>query len=266
MAEKLLFAGSVEEALDLKQSGSAFLAGGTEINRLDSSVTAGTLISIRKIKALKEITKDNGKVWFGSAVTFQNVIESELAPEYFRDACRMMASRTKRNMATIGGNIALARDDSYIVPALIAARAEIVYHDGSADEKSCCVCEFVAARKEGRLADALIIRIGMDPDRKVLNKRYANTAMSYSMLNISFGCEADGTKVSIASAIKNRGIYRMECLEKLIEADPSVSEQAIIDKVNSCTELDLPDDMYGSKEYKRYLLGTTIARLAIDAR
>ena len=46
MANKLVTAKTIQEAIAAKDGNSAFLAGGTEVNRLDSSVKADTLISI----------------------------------------------------------------------------------------------------------------------------------------------------------------------------------------------------------------------------
>ena len=264
MAEKLLFADSVKDAVRMKDSGAAFLAGGTEINRLDSTVCAGTLIDIHKIPELKEIKKDKDTVWIGSAVTFQNVVENDIVPAYFKDACLMMASRTKRNMATIGGNIALIRDDSYIIPCLLGAKASVVYCDKDGKETETCICKYSESVANGELEDALILKIGLSTTRKVLNKRYANTAMSHSFLNVSCGMDADGKNPTIGVALKNVGIFRMKCLEGELESGNSLSEENIQSVLKRCDSLSIPDDMYGSKEYKRYLLGTTVAKLISD--
>lgn len=266
MAERLLFAGSIEEALQLKNEDAAFLAGGTEINRLDSTIHAPVLIDIHRVKELKDIRKEADTVWIGCAATFQSVVEHEDVPAYFKEACRFMASRTKRNMATIGGNIALFRDDSYILPALLAAKARVVYLEKDGKETDVCICEYVASKKDGKLADALLVRIGIPANRTVINKRYANTAMSHSVMSVSFGQDAPGKNISIGSVIKNTGIFHMTMLAGLIEKDPSVSEEKIMETVQGCNGIDFKTDMYGSKEYKRYLLGATIAKMAADAR
>ena len=253
MAEKLIIAGSVEEALKAKDADSVFMAGGTEINRLGSSVTANTLVSVRKIKEIRFIKQEDGMVWLGAATTFQEAIDAEEVPEYFKEACRFMASRTKRNMATLGGNIALLRDDSYIVPCLIAAKATVVYLLNGKEESG-CICCYMAKAKKGELKDALILRIGLDPSRKVFSKRYANTAMSYSRLNVSYGTDADGKNVSVGAAIKNTGLFKLAAAEKL------TSEKEAMDWAKDASDLQIRSDMYGSEEYKRYLLGTTIAK------
>ncbi len=125
MAGKLTIAGSAAEAVSLKDAGSVFLAGGTEINRLGSTITAGHLISIKRVEELKEIKESVGLVSIGAGCTFSEVLASDLVPAYMKEACRFMASQTKRNMATIGGCAALLRSDSYIIPTLMAAKAKL---------------------------------------------------------------------------------------------------------------------------------------------
>lgn len=257
MAEKLLIAASVAEAVTAKQADSAFLAGGTEINRLNTSVTAKTLISLKKVGELKGIRKEEDLVWLGACTTFQEAIESPEVPLYFKNACMFMASRTKRNMATVGGNIALLRDDSYIVPCLIAAKARVAYLLNGREENE-CICCYMAKAAKGELGDALILKVGLDPERIVLSKRFANTAMSYSYLNISYGTDKTGKDVSVGAAIKNAGLYKLETAGKT-DSEEEAAEWAKTVKLPVCS------DMYGSEEYKRYLLGTTIWKLKTDA-
>ena len=265
MADKLIMAGTIREALDARSPDSAFLAGGTEINRLGSAVAAGTLISLKKINKLRGIRKDGGKIWIGARTTFQEAVDSPDLPDWFRDACRLMASRTKRNMATVGGNTAILRDDSYLVPALIAAKATVVYTEEPGKNRECCICRYMEARQAGELGGALILRIGIDPDRKVLLKRYANTAMSHSVLNLAYGFDPDGKGISIGAALKNTGLFKLRSAEELIAADPEVSEETVMGWAKRF-EAEIPTDMFGSEAYKRYLLGTTIAKFIADAR
>ena len=133
MATKLFIAKSPEEAINSKTADTAFLAGGTEVNRLGSTVAADTLISLKRCSGLNDIRTDSGYVTIGSMCTFQDLIESDKVPEYLKEAAHFMASRTKRNMATIGGNIAALRSDSYIIPTLMAVGAvlETVSKDSS---------------------------------------------------------------------------------------------------------------------------------------
>ena len=127
MATQLLMAKSPEEAISAKNASAVFIAGGTEVNRLgsDAAAAADTLISLKKCAGLHDIVADGDKIRIGAMCTFQQIIESNDTPEYLKEAAHFMASRTKRNMATIGGNIAALRDDSYMLPTLFAVHAEL---------------------------------------------------------------------------------------------------------------------------------------------
>ncbi len=53
-----------------------------------------------------------------------DVISKDLY-EVLKKAAGFIASRNIRNMATLGGNIAANRPDSYIIPCLMALKAEL---------------------------------------------------------------------------------------------------------------------------------------------
>ena len=141
MVDNLILAQSAKEAARLKGSNnkSAYLAGGTEINRLGSTINARTLISIGRIEELDGIREEDGAVLIGSMCTFQDIIESPLTPAYLKEACLFMGSRTKRNMATIGGNIALRRTDSYLYATLLACAAKLTLMNKSGKTETRCV-------------------------------------------------------------------------------------------------------------------------------
>ena len=99
MAEKLVIASSANEAAALKNSKSAFLAGGTEDNRLNSTVDAKTLISIGRIAELDGITKKDGSIRIGAMTTFQEMLDSSLVPDYLKEACRRNPQEAKTVLA-----------------------------------------------------------------------------------------------------------------------------------------------------------------------
>ena len=124
---------SVDEAVSLMGEGCAFFAGGTETEHLNSRVSASTFILISGIEGLDVIDASGDAVRIGSTVTFTKALKAPEVPEYFKAALRYCGSLQKRNMATIGGNIASWRCDSYLVPTLLAAGAQLEI----ADETGC---------------------------------------------------------------------------------------------------------------------------------
>ena len=161
-----------------------------------------------------------------------------------------MGSRTKRNMATIGGNIAAKRDDSYLIPVLSAAGAviELLGKDGKTEKVG------VEQYTSGKY-DALIKTVTVPKDIKVVSKRYSNTVQSHAVLTMSAAMGGDG--ICMNGALKNTGLLHFCDLEEKFRKDPDVSEEEIIKMVKECTGLNASDDMFGSEAYKRYLIAVT---------
>ena len=111
------------EAVTLRKQNAdtaVYLAGGTDDLRLNGSAPGKDLIDISAL-GLDDIFVQDGKLYIGARCTFNQVIESDLVPEFIKEAAHFCASFTKRNSATVGGNIGLRRQDSYLAAALTAA-------------------------------------------------------------------------------------------------------------------------------------------------
>lgn len=264
MEQKLSIVTSVFDATSLKSADSVFLAGGTEINRLGSHVTYRDLVSIKKIEELKVIRAEGEQIRIGACCTFTELIQSELIPAYLKEACHFMASMTKRNMATIGGNVALLRSDSYLVPTLIAAGARLDILARHRIRREICIETYL--QEHEKYKDDLILAILLPAEVGViLSKRYANTAESHAVLTVSMGCDTK-QNLSIGAAIKNAGIFDLSELAVAIEADPEITEEEILDWVYAWEEAPVKEDMFGSEKYKRYLLGVTISLMLEELR
>ena len=263
MVDNLIIAKSISEATACRRdnSKSIFLAGGTEINRLGTTVEADTLISIGRLRELDDITKDGDAVRIGAMCTFQDIIDSNLVPEYLKEACRFMGSRTKRNMATIGGNVALRRTDSYLYATLLAcaAKLELRSEDGSGQTR--CVCCYLKRYDEFR--DMLITKIMIPTNATVASKRYSNTVQSHAVLTVSLGktpcCEKSGLRLAVAA--KDTALTRLDDISEALE-QRDLTDAGILEMIKANDKLNFREDIYGSPEYKRYLLAVTIADLA----
>jgi len=267
MVENLIIAKDIAEAVSLKNENSAFLAGGTEVNRLNSSVNVLTLISIGRIDNLdgimevsdprKEGCSSHEKfLRIGSMCTFQELVEAQGVPLWLKDACRFMASRTKRNMATIGGNVALIRDDSYLYPTLLASGALLELMDTNGNTFFRCTKKYL--NEHDSFKDCLIVAILVPKDAVVSSKRYANTAESHAVLTMAVS-KVNG-ELRIATALKNTGVFLMTDLAQMISN--GASEEEVLNTVKNCDKANIISDMFGSAEYKRYLLGITAFDLA----
>ena len=240
MDREFLSAVSVEEAVKLSGENTAYFAGGTEIERLNSKVTASTLILINRIPELSERKSADDAVRIGSTVTFTKALKNAEVPEYLKEALLFCGSLQKRNMATIGGNIASWRCDSYLIPTLLAADAqlELAGEDGFL---SISLEEYSQNREslKNALITAVIVQKESDSFR-ILSKRYANTVESHAYLTIAMGKKDDIYRIGLA--VKGSGIYT-----------PDVKNWSV-----AWTQADVKDDMFGSEAYKRYLTSVTL--------
>ena len=243
---------------------------------------------LKNIPELKGVSGETPEaVRIGSMTTFQEALGSDLVPAYLKEALRYMASRTKRDMATIGGNVALMRDDSYLAATLIAAHAKLeLLHwakpdsgelvqdrSGCPDKNRLDLEEASQARGDQPVREAICIRrylqhreeyqkdlitaIMVRTDICVVSKRYANTAESHSYLTTAMGY-VDG-RFRVGVSVKNAGVFFPKEFSDSLGEDENAETFARFAK--SWTGLDIPDDLYGSTAYKRYLLGVTLENL-----
>ena len=288
MSRELCAAASASEAVIMRDASSAYLAGGTELLRSGTERSADRLIMLKNIPELKGVSGETPEaVRIGSMTTFQEALGSDLVPAYLKEALRYMASRTKRDMATIGGNVALMRDDSYLAATLIAAHAKLeLLHwakpdsgesvqdrSGCPDKNGSDLEEASQVRGDQPVREAICIRrylqhreeyqkdlitaIMVRTDICVVLKRYANTAESHSYLMAAMGY-ADG-RFRVGVSVKNAGVFFPKEFSDSLGEDENAETFARF--ANSWAGLDIPDDLYGSTAYKRYLLGVTLENL-----
>lgn len=100
------------------------LAGGTWLNRKKGEDIA--VIDIQDLM-LDDITSDGDVLHIGAKATLQQICDSELVENGLRKAAHREASYNLRQMATIGGTIAVGGGTSFLLTALLAANAQIVF-------------------------------------------------------------------------------------------------------------------------------------------
>jgi putative selenate reductase FAD-binding subunit len=270
MIGKFLVATTLEDALDLKRrnEGSAFYAGGTEINRLGSSIDADVAVSLGNL-GLDTIVEDADSVKIGSMVTFEQLLASEAVPAYLKKAARFCGSFPKRNMATIGGNLALCRDDSYLAPVLLASRCRLctasLTENGVYCEDNIPIREYHAYH--GQFKGTLIVAVIIPKDpRYVDTLRFANTVESHAAVTIGFGATRDGEgvidHVRLYAAVKGNPLQRLSAVENAIEDGTLVSPADLQLAVSH--DIVAKDDCFGSSAYKRYIASEGFSRLFAD--
>ena len=250
MADKLTIAHSTGEAARIRTRDNAYLAGGTEVMRLGSEFARDAYVSIRRLEGLRFVRKSEGKIEIGAACTFQELIEDPDIPAYLKEALAFMASRTRRNMATIGGNVAVCRDDSFLVPTLLAASAELTLMDNNENKEDVSLEAYISGRD--------IVSINLPDGVIVKSVRSANTAQSHARLTAALG-RKDGRYLAYA-AIKNYGLVKLGGITDKMSSSEDLSEEEITDYIKNDDKIALTDDLlYGGADYRKYLLGISFA-------
>lgn len=217
------------EAVQLRKANadtSVYLAGGTDDLRLNGAAVGKDLIDINGLdEKYDTITVKDGKVWIGARCTLQQVVESELVPVFIREAAGFCASFVRRSSATIGGNVALRREDSYMAAALTAADAVLDTVTPHGEEMK-PIGEYLQST-----CKRFIRNIVVDQDRTGWVKRFGNTSASHAAL----------------IAAESSGIYALS-----VSGTPFTYGNT----ADLAKDMIFADDVTGSAEYKKYLAQT----------
>ncbi len=218
-----------EEAVKMRveNENSRYLAGGSDDLRLNGDADKNTiLIDINPIveKGISDI--GNGIIKVGALTTFNEMIDSPLVPEVIKEACLFNASFTRRNSATVGGNIALRRDDSYLT-ALFAAL-------GVKFESTTLHCESEKSVEEYASSHCkrLINYFLIDTKKNAWVKRFGLSSTTHAAL---------------IAAVSDDGHYALS-----VKGSPLVSG----DSPDIWKNVTYISDLTGSAEYKEYLAKT----------
>ena len=200
---------------------SVYLAGGTDDLRLGSDAAGKDLIDLNGLVDTKIEVKD-GKLVIGGLATLQDVAESPLVPAFIKEAAKFCSSFEKRNAATVGGNLALRRDDSYLAAAMCAAEAKLLVCTKEG-EKEIPVADFLNCN-----CTPVIEAILLAPDRTGWVKRFGNTAASHAAV----------------IAAQSGSVYALTV---------HGSGLAVGDSPAIYEKLAYKDDLTGGADYKKYL-------------
>lgn len=205
----------------------AYLAGGTDDLRLGGAAEGKELIDINAL-GFDTIEEKDGKLYIGARVTLQQLVDSELVPAFLKEAAKFCASFAKRNAATVGGNLALRRDDSYLAAALCAADAKLIALTvkGEKEEK---VYDYLKGA-----CKCLLQYVVIDKDRQGWVKRFGNTSSSHAALIAAVSGD------TYALSVKGSAL-------------------ACGDTPDLYETMEFCDDLTGSAEYKKYLAKTVFS-------
>ena len=209
-------------ALHCQIANSVYLAGGTEILRLNSSENDNAeIIDINKL-GFDDIFKKDGKIYIGARANLEDINKSELLPSFIREAASFCSSYEKRNAATLGGNIATRREDSYMLSSIVASKASVLVETLNGETEK-TIAEYLQDNNKDLLKYFII-----DENTKGWVKRFAQSSSSHASLIAAHSGDCFALSVSGSAFIFGN-------TPKLYES------------------MTFKDDLTGSADYKRYL-------------
>lgn len=255
MIEQFFKPTSLEEALLIKEKfGDAvtWFAGGAHFNHVSFQARYDKVIGLEGL-GLHAIHSKDGLTSIGATVTLQKLIDNSLIPKPLRKAASQTATRTIRNMATVGGDIAIGGKKSGLTPCLIAMKAHVV----TSDKQHQPVEEFIASGSR-----ELILKITL-PEQKAYCciKQYQPKANATALIRVavSFSPASEqepGATIVAIGAIEDSP-RRLQEVEHLVSGggnfDRSTLEQTVAAIVQPT------EDIQGSVAFKRYIAGITVA-------
>lgn len=243
---------TIDEALRLgEMKGSAYLGGGTWLNAVRPDEIE-RLISLDELK-LDGIEDVEGEHRIGAATRLQQIIDYDGLPSALADAARSNASRILRNMATIGGDLALHEPASCVIPALVVLDATLVL---AGDGGEIGVEEYLRSR-----TGSLILEVRVPKNSAVSGLRWlSRTSHSKKTVvcAVAFGT-ADGVLISPRISVSDcvTGPIRLTSVETALAGKEVVPKQVIEELVAG--DFDPDGDFHAGAAYKRYIAGITLA-------
>jgi carbon-monoxide dehydrogenase medium subunit len=250
---------TVEEAVRLLASreGARVLAGGQSlVNVMKTRVAAPeVVVDVNRIPELREIrVAGAGSLELGAMVTYDALIRSDAvraARPSLAEVALTIADVQVRNRGTVGGNICV-NDPTNHLPPLFATIGTTMTIRGTESERTLGADEFfqgvyVTAVGEGEL----LTRVTVPALRSGEGDGWASMTLG-----------RDGTGIVNVAATVRDGNARVAigCVSAVpVVLTASADEVSVRDAVRSAN-LDPPDDVHGSAEYRRHLAEVLAAR------
>jgi CO/xanthine dehydrogenase FAD-binding subunit len=268
---------TLNEAADLLSrygpDGAMVLAGGTDLLvRMKEGIAKPRIVIIlEKIDEIKGIKASKGKIRIGSAVTFEEIVRSDIiqskAP-VLAMACEKIGSPQIRNRGTIGGNIANASPCADSVPALAVLEAKVVLASKSGKRKVPVIECFRGPKENAFRADEIISHIEFSapkkPDHSFYLEKGQRKALSITKLSVAGQIEIDAKgavkKARIAYGAVAPTVIRGYAVERFLQGktlSPDVLKQA---ETLAQKEVKPIDDIRSTKEYRREVTGVLLRR------
>ena len=234
--------------------GAAYLGGGTWLN--SGRATGITILVSLERLGLDRIQADGDGCSIGASVTLQDMVDSSVVPPALRAAAGLTASRTLRNMKTLGGELGLRADDSALIPVLMVMGAQIRL---ASRRRPLPVEDYLTSKTED-----LILSITLpDVSRPCAVRAFSRTSHSPRSL-VAAACVAPS-----GSALREIRVVVSDCAgqrARILETAAEGAELPSRDRLEGMVAraFQPAPDLHVSAEAKRYLAGVLVADVVRD--
>lgn len=268
-----LKATSVDQALQyLKENeGSRVIAGGQSLlPMLKSRLYQPTcLVDINFIPELREVSLKNGELRIGAMVTHYDVIENSLIREnapLLSATAENIADIQIRNRGTIGGSVCESDPSADYLPTLMALDARVVLRTmdstREASVEDLILGPFETGIEEGEMLVEVIVPVNKNPFKvEKYARRKADFAIASVAAIVKLAGDGKVEDARIATGAQMDKPVRLRDLENSIRGKTPTTEE-LREYVGATTsELEPLDDLHGTPEYRKYVLGNMLVRV-----
>jgi putative selenate reductase FAD-binding subunit len=232
----------------------AYLGGGTWVNS-GSVGPSGPITRVISLEALglDGVRRKDTTIRIGAGTRFQDMIDAGGLPAALADALKEKASRTLRNMITLGGEIGFSEAQSCVIPALIALDAKILLA-GEGGEKAMDKAPYIESGE-------LILEVTIPDDGKSSAFRgISRTSHSRKSLVFAVALHSEG------GVLRDLRVVIGDCVApplRLLDVEDELEGKNLPEKEKIETlvrkHFAPAGDFHASAEYKRYMAGVIVA-------
>jgi CO/xanthine dehydrogenase FAD-binding subunit len=235
----------------------------------EGTIEGGTLVDVRRLKALKGIAVKNGQVEIGAGEVIADILASPVIrreARFFAEALEQFANPLVRNMATLAGNIADSSPIGDTIPPLLVLEAKVVAasHQG---QRVIPLSEFFAGPGANVLKPAEVITKIRFPVPGKGRGRFLKFGLrrgtSCSVASVAVWVAAKGGKIEEAR-IALGGVAPTPRRAPLTEAmlKGKKADAAIVEGIAARVEHEISpiSDVRASAEYRRQVTGKLLAK------
>jgi carbon-monoxide dehydrogenase medium subunit len=231
------------------------------------------LVDVKTVPDLNTISVGNNNLHIGATVTHRAVEKSPEAREHcpvLVDMERNVANVRVRATGTLGGNLCFAEPHSDPATLLLALEAH-VHVAGKNGERKLNIDELIQGAYETALAPDELMT-GIDIPLAVKNKRAAYMKFQIKerpTLGLALVLDADAGNIKSARVVVgsvSAKPARSDQVDKMLAGARGEVEKRLADAAAELAKVADPvDDLEGSAEYKRHLIGVFLKRAFIKA-